>query len=410
MSYFFEQKVFGIQYLNAKISNIVVEGYFVKEIFQEKERIIVLKKNKNDEICKTLQNRTILSKYDKYNLVLTLPELSQKFNKKRYNELIKLCKVSKSLKKDLPYSAFKSFFEGNDILSKLKPYRETKITYFIKMIKDRINCISDLFFCDYITVRSYQKRIKILRSDLHSINYRLFIADLTNDKDKESIKSEKQSKENEIDKLSQEKNISARSIATIILSIFSLTILFQQVSISKRQTIIQEKQFVLENSLNQPKFNIYLESDSLFNAENLHIKKINDAYISNVNYDCKILCYLKSKNEINIFNVIDYYESVSYSPQNLSDEFILIGNNNLKKLEKLQNILKQNYKEFDLRRYIKISYNDHTGTLHEEYYWVVPLYGLRTGDFSSLFETYYTNSTLQEIIELNTPKIQNSKE
>lgn len=72
MSYFFEQKVFGIQYLNAKISNIVVEGYFVKEIFQEKERIIVLKKNKNDEICKTLQNRTILSKYDKYNLVLTL--------------------------------------------------------------------------------------------------------------------------------------------------------------------------------------------------------------------------------------------------------------------------------------------------------------------------------------------------
>ena len=41
MSYFFEQKVFGIQYLNAKISNIVVEGYFVKEIFQEKERIIV---------------------------------------------------------------------------------------------------------------------------------------------------------------------------------------------------------------------------------------------------------------------------------------------------------------------------------------------------------------------------------
>ena len=54
MSYFFEQKVFGIQYLNAKISNIVVEGYFVKEIFQEKERIIVLKKNKNDEIRKTL--------------------------------------------------------------------------------------------------------------------------------------------------------------------------------------------------------------------------------------------------------------------------------------------------------------------------------------------------------------------
>ena len=39
----------------------------------------------------------------------------------------------------------------------------------------------------------------------------------------------------------------------------------------------------------------------------------------------------------------------------LSDEFILIGNNNLKKLEELQNILKQNYKEFDLRRYIKIS-------------------------------------------------------
>ena len=223
-------------------------------------------------------------------------------------------------------------------------------------------------------------------------------------------KSEKQSKENEIDKLSQEKNISARSIATIILSIFSLTILFQQVSISKRQTIIQEKQFVLENSLNQPKFNIYLESDSLFNAENLHIKKINDAYISNVNYDCKILCYLKSKNEINVFNIIDYYESVSYSPQNLSDEFILIGNNNLKKLEELQNILKQNYKEFDLRRYIKISYNDHTGTLHEEYYWVVPLYGLRTGDFSSLFETYYRNSTLQEMIELYTPKIQNSKE
>ena len=410
MSYFFEQKVFGIQYLNAKISNIVVEGYFVKEIFQEKERIIVLKKNKDDEISKTLQNRTILSKYDKYNLVFTLPELSQKFNKKRYNELIKLCKVSKSLKIELPYSAFKSFFEGNDILSKLKPYRETKISYFIKMLKDRINCISDLFFCDYITVRSYQKRIKILRSELDSIDYRLFIADLTNDKDKESIKSEKQSKENEIDKLSQEKNISARSIATIILSIFSLTILFQQVSISKKQTIIQEKQFVLENSLNQPKFNIYLESDSLFNAENLHIKKTNDAYISIVNYDCKILCYLKSKNEINVFNVIDYYESVSYSPQNLSDEFILIGNNNLKKLEELQNILKQNYKEFDLRRYIKISYNDHTGTLHEEYYWVVPLYGLRTGDFSSLFETYYRNSTLQEIIELNTPKIQNSKE
>ena len=339
MSYFFEQKVFGIQYLNAKISNIVVEGYFVKEIFQEKERIIVLKKNKNDEIRKTLQNRTILSKYDKYNLVFTLPELSQKFNKKRYNELIKLCKVSKSLKIELPYSAFKSFFEGNDILSKLKPYRETKISYFIKMLKDRINCISDLFFCDYITVRSYQKRIKILRSDLDSINYRLFIADLTNDKDKESIKSEKQSKENEIDKLSQEKNISARSIATIILSIFSLAILFQQVSISKRQTIIQEKQFVLENSLNQPKFNIYLESDSLFNAENLHIKKINDAYMSNVNYDCKILCYLKSKNDINVFNIIDYYESVSYSPQNLSDEFILIGNNNLKKLEELQKLM-----------------------------------------------------------------------
>lgn len=409
MDYYPGQKVFGIQYLNAEISNIVVEGYFVKEILQEK-RIIVLKKNKEDKIHNTLQNRTILSKYDKYNLVFTLPELSQKFNKKRYNELIKLCKVSKSLKIELPYSAFKSFFEGNDILSKLKPYRETKISYFIKMLKDRINCISDLFFCDYITVRSYQKRIKILRSDLDSIDYRLFIADLTNDKDKESIKSEKQSKENEIDKLSQEKNISARSIATIILSIFSLTILFQQVSISKKQTIIQEKQFVLENSLNQPKFNIYLESDSLFNAENLHIKKTNDAYISNVNYDCKILCYLKSKNEINVFNVIDYYESVSYSPQNLSDEFILIGNNNLKKLEELQNILKQNYKEFDLRRYIKISYNDHTGTLHEEYYWVVPLYGLRTGDFSSLFETYYRNSTLQEIIELNTPKVQNSKE
>jgi hypothetical protein len=33
-----------------------------------------------------------------------------------------------------------------------------------------------------------------------------------------------------------------------------------------------------------------------------------------------------------------------------------------------------------------------------------------TSDFSSLFETYYRNSTLQEIIELNTPKIQNSKE
>lgn len=58
MSYFFEQKVFGIQYLNAEISNIVVEGYFVKEIFQEKERIIVLKKIKTMKLvklCKIVQ-------------------------------------------------------------------------------------------------------------------------------------------------------------------------------------------------------------------------------------------------------------------------------------------------------------------------------------------------------------------
>ena len=70
--------------------------------------------------------------------------------------------------------------------------------------------------------------------------------------------------------------------------------------------------------------------------------------------------------------------------------------------------MNETQKQCDLRRYIKISYNDYLDTSHEKYFWIVPLYGLRTGDYTNYFKLEYKDLSLQEIIDYYTPRILNA--
>ena len=407
--YYENQKVFGLEYLFSNpFEPHSVVGFFFKEFNDNGNRIIVLKSNKSDTIRNNIQNRLILKQPQKYNLILTTHELSEKYTMKKYKELQRLIKVSYNSKTPLPYIAFASFFEGIDVLSKIKTYKQTKIYYFSKRIINRIKFLFSILFCDLITAHNYQRRISKLETELESIDYRLFLADFEFNTNKKDIELERKQKQKEIDKLIQEKNISFRSISTVMLTILSLVILYKQVTISKKQTLIQTKQFQMEDALNQPKFNIFLNVDSSLINESLHIKKINDAYISNVNYEIEVLCFVNTQSGIDIFKVRDFYNNVIYSPINVAEEFIFERKDNLLRFQKLQAFMNQTQKQCDLRRYIKISYNDYLDTSHEKYFWIVPLYGLRTGDYTNYFKLEYKELSLQEIIDYYTPKILNA--
>jgi hypothetical protein len=407
--YYQNQKVFGIDYLFSNpFEPHSVEGFFFKEFDDNGKRIIVLKINKNDAIRKNMQNKWILKQPQKYNLVLTTHELSEKYTKKKYKELQRLIKASNNSKNQLPYIAFTNFFEGMDVLSKIKTYKQTKFYYFSKRIINRIKFFLDILFCDLITAHNYQKRISKIEKDIEAIDYRLYIADIVNNTNRDEIVLEKKQKQDEIDKLIQEKNISFRSISTILLTILSLLILYKQVVISKNQTLIQTKQFQMEDALNQPKFNIFLDSDNSLTNENLHIKKINDAYISNINYEIVVLCFINTQSGIEIFKVKDFYNNVIYSSRNITEEFIFNGQENLLNYHKFQTFLNENHKQCDLRRYVKISYNDYLSQAHEDYFWIVPLYGLSSGDYSNYFKSEYRELSFQEIIDLFTPKMSNA--
>lgn len=407
--FYTDQLVFGIEYINSKpFEPHLIDGYFFKEIFQNGERIIVLKKEKNTKVYSKLQNKRILNTPSNYDLILTTCELSNKYNKKKYKDLKKLINYSISSKTSLPYTAYKSFFEGNDILSKIKPNKQTKIYYFSRRVINRIKFLFSILFCDLITAHDYQRRISKLETELESIDYRLFLADFEFSTNKKDIELERKQKQEEIDKLIQEKNISFRSISTVMLTILSLVILYKQVTISKNQTLIQTKQFQMEDALNQPKFNIFLDTNSSLINESLHIKKINDAYISNVNYEIEVLCFVNTQSGIDIFKVNDFYNNVVYSPINVTEEFIFEGKDNLLSFQELQAFMNETQKQCDLRRYIKISYNDYLDTSHEKYFWIVPLYGLRTGDYTNYFKSEYKELSLQEIIDYYTPRILNA--
>ncbi len=167
--FYTDQLVFGIEYINSKpFEPHLIDGYFFKEIFQNGERIIVLKKEKNTKVYSKLQNKRILNTPSNYDLILTTRELSNKYNKKKYKELKKLINYSISSKTSLPHTAYKSFFEGNDILSKIKPNKQTKIYYFSRRVINRIKFLFSILFCDLITAHDYQRRISKLETEQYT--------------------------------------------------------------------------------------------------------------------------------------------------------------------------------------------------------------------------------------------------